>query len=138
MYPSVINANSNMLPRYLKKATIILFTVLTAQFSWSQTFDPNAVDGEIHFKLSDDPGFLLDGYTGGNLAFDALFTLAGLDSIFKPFPIPGTELDSIYRVVFLNVAQVNALTTAIDALPYVEFAEKNPIMVEFETPNDLQ
>lgn len=113
--------------------------VLLFQFNLNaQTVDPGAVDGEIHFKISDDPGIILDGYTGGNLALDALFLTAGLDSIFKPFPLPGTELDSIYRVVFPNVAQVDALILALDALPYVSFAEKNPIVAEFETPNDLQ
>ena len=104
----------------------------------AQTVDPNAVDGEIHFKISDDPGLLLDGYSGGNLTFDALFTVSGLDSIFKPFPLPGNELDSIYRVIFPNALQVDALSAALAALPYVEFAEKNPIMTEFNTPNDLQ
>lgn len=104
----------------------------------AQTVDPNAVDGELHFKISSNPGINLDGYTGGNLALDALFTASGLDSIFKPFPMPGTELDSIYRIVFPNASQITTLLTAIDALPYVEFAEKNPVMFEFETPNDLQ
>lgn len=118
-------------------AAIAAFCVLS-NTSHSQTIDPNAVDGQIHLKISTDPGFSLDGYTGGNLAFDALFSVAGLDSIFKPFPLPGTELDSIYRVVFPNAAQVNTLLTALDALPYVEFAEKNPLAFEFETPNDLQ
>jgi subtilisin family serine protease len=47
-------------------------------------------------------------------------------------------LDSIYRVVFPNAAQVNALVTAISALPYVSYAEKNPMAVGFYTPNDLQ
>lgn len=105
---------------------------------FAQTVDPNAVDGEIHFKLLSDPGINLDGYTGGNVALDLVFATAGLDSIFRPFPLPGTDLDSIYRVVFPNIAQVNALITALDALPYVEFAEKNPIVQRFETPNDLQ
>ena len=104
----------------------------------SQTVDPNAVDGQIHFKISDNPGVVLDGYTGGNIALDLLFATSGLDSIYKPFPLPGTTLDSIYRIVFPNAAQVDALITAIEALPYVSYAEKNPMAFEFHTPNDLQ
>ncbi|MFM1874787.1 MAG: hypothetical protein RL266_524 [Bacteroidota bacterium] len=114
---------------------VSLFPINTQLFA--QTVDPGAVDGQIHFKLSSDPGINLDGYTGGNAALDLVFATAGLDSIFKPFPLPGTDLDSIYRVVFPNFGQVNALITALDALPYVEFAEKNPIVQKFETPNDL-
>jgi len=117
---------------------LVIITLIVGFDGLAQTVDPGAVDGEIHFKISDDPGLLLDGYTGGNLTLDALFAVSGLDSIFKPFPLPGTELDSIYRVVFPNALQVDALTAALGALPYVEFAEKNPIMTEFNTPNDLQ
>ncbi len=104
----------------------------------AQTVDPNAVDGELHIKLSADPGLNLDGYTSGNLALDLLFTTAGLDSSYKPFPLAGTTLDSIYRVVFPNAAQVNALIPVLEALPYVEYVEKNPIAFLFHTPNDFQ
>ncbi|MCB9191947.1 MAG: S8 family serine peptidase [Flavobacteriales bacterium] len=118
--------------------TSCAITLALFSSSFAQTVDPNAVDGQLHFKVSDNPGLNLDGYTGGNLALDALFAASGLDSIFKPFPLPGTELDSIYRIVFPNIAQVSLLQTAIEALPYVEYAEKNPLVFEFETPNDLQ
>ena len=104
----------------------------------AQIIDPNAVDGQLHIKLSTDPGFILDGYTGGNLALDALFLTSGLDSIYKPFPLLGTELDSVFRIVFPNAAQVNALIPVLEALPYVEYVEKNPIVFTTNTPNDLQ
>ncbi len=104
----------------------------------AQTVDPNAVDGHLHIKLSADPGLVLDGYTGGNLTLDLLFATSGLDSIYKPFPMSGSALDSIYRVVFPNAAQVDALIPVLEALPYVEYAEKNPIAFTFQTPNDLQ
>lgn len=124
--------------RIFKK--ILLVTVCSTFYGLvnAQSVDPNAVDGQLHLKISDDPGFMLDGYTGGNLTLDPLFTLSGLDSIYKPFPMTGTALDSVYRVVFPNAAQVNALITALEVLPFVEYVEKNPIAVEFETPNDLQ
>lgn len=104
----------------------------------AQTFDPNAVDGQIHIKLSGNPPVNLDGYTGGNLTVDLLFAASGLDSIYRPFPLPNTALDSVYRVVFPNAAQVDVLISALEALPYVEYAEKNPMAFTFNTPNDLQ
>jgi serine protease len=103
----------------------------------AQTVDPNAVDGQLHVKLSTDPGLILDGYTGGNLALDAIFLTSGLDSIYKPFPLAGTALDSVYRVVFPNAAQVDALIPVLEALPYIEYVEKNPIVFPTLTPNDL-
>lgn len=117
--------------------TLLTLTLL-ALCSNAQTIESDAVDGELHLKLSTDPGFILDGYTGGNLTLDPLFAVSGLDSIYRPFPMPGTTLDSIYRVVFPNAAQVNTLITALEALPFVEYAEKNPIVFESNTPNDLQ
>ena len=114
--------------------TILIFGIHQVE---AQTVDPNAVDGNLHIKLSTDPGFVLDGYTSGNLALDLLFGTSGLDSIYKPFSVPGTALDSVYRVVFPNATQVNALIPVLEALPYVEYAEKNPMAFEFNTPNDL-
>lgn len=119
--------------------TLLLLSLIPFGFSASaQTIDPNAVDGHLHIKLSADPGLLLDGYTGGNLALDLLFATSGLDSIYKPFPLAGTTLDSIYRVVFPNAAQVNALIPVLQALPYIAYVEKDPIMFSTNTPNDLQ
>lgn len=120
--------------------TLIILFGLSAVFSvaHSQTIDPNAVDGQIHVKLSGNPGVILDGYTGGNLTLDLVFTASGLDSIYRPFPMHGTALDSVYRVVFPNAAQVNSLITALEVLPFVEYAEKNPIAFMFHSPNDLQ
>ncbi|MCF8461459.1 MAG: S8 family serine peptidase [Flavobacteriales bacterium] len=119
--------------------TFFLFTLFQFGFRASaQTADPNAVDGHLHIKLSADPGLILDGYTGGNLALDLLFATSGLDSIYKPFPLAGTALDSVYRVVFPNAAQVNALIPALEALPYIEYVEKNPMVFSTHTPNDLQ
>lgn len=119
--------------------TFFLFVTLFFSFHVeAQTIDPNAVDGQIHIKLSGASPINLDGYTGGNLTVDLLFTASGLDSIYRPFPLPGTALDSVYRVVFPNAAQVDVLISTLGALPYVEYAEKNPLAFTFNTPNDLQ
>lgn len=116
----------------------LLIYILSSGFGASaQTVDPNAVDGHLHIKLSADPGLILDGYTGGNLTLDPLFLLSGLDSIYRPFPLTGSPLDSIYRVVFPNAAQVDALIPVLQALPYVAYVEKNPIVFSAHTPNDL-
>ncbi|MCF8276663.1 MAG: S8 family serine peptidase [Flavobacteriales bacterium] len=124
--------------RFTLLSMIVVAMVFQTRIVTAQTVDPNAVDGHIHIKLSDAAPINLAGYTGGNLALDLLFTASGLDSIYKPFPMAGTALDSIYRIVFPNVGQVNALITALNALPYIEYAEKDPMAFAFNTPNDLQ
>lgn len=122
---------------YSASLSVVIPLLLTTAL-FGQTVDPNAVDGQVHFKLSEAGPFNLDGYTGGSVTFDLLFAASGLDSIYRPFPMPGTALDSIYRVIFPNVAQVDALINTLSALPYVEYVEKNPLMFTSHTPNDLQ
>lgn len=120
--------------------SLLLFTfslIVLVPRAEAQTVDPNAVDGHIHIKLSDAAPINLDGYTGGNLTVDLLFSASGLDSIYKPFPLSGSALDSVYRIVFPNIAQVDLLINTLSALPYVEYAEKNPIAFKSHTPNDL-
>lgn len=119
-------------------STVLVCSLLLSTTTQSQTVDPLAVDGEIHIKVNPSLSFDLDGYTGGNLTFDLVFNVSGLDSIYKPFPLANTELDSIYRVVFPNYSQVDVLINALSALPFVEYAEKNPIVTEFLEPNDFQ
>jgi len=133
---------SNMIKQLRSNSlfSFLISSIICFSFEASaQTVDPNAVDGHLHLKLSGDPGFNLDGYTigGGNLALDLLFVTSGLDSIYKPFPLASTALDSVYRVVFPNAAQVNALIPVLEALPYIEYVEKNPIVFPTQTPNDL-
>lgn len=123
---------------YTIALSFLVSFIMPSSVLLAQTVDPNAIDGQIHLKLSGASPINLDGYTGGNVTIDLLFAASGLDSIYRPFPMPGTALDSIYRVIFPNVAQVDVLISALSALPYVEYAEKNPLMFTSHTPNDLQ
>jgi serine protease len=130
-----------MIKQLLSKSifSFLLVAAISVGFkATAQTVDPNAVDGHLHIKLSDAAPVNLDGYTGGNLTVDLLFSASGLDSIYKPFPLSGTALDSIYRIIFPNAAQVDLLIAALEVLPYIEYVEKNPIVFTTQTPNDLQ
>lgn len=103
----------------------------------AQTIDQWAVDGIVQFKIDADPGFDLLNYAGGNIALDLLVSTYGGTDISQPYALPGTSLDSVYRIEFTSISQVNALITALEALPFVEFAEKYPLCVTYNTPNDF-
>lgn len=115
----------------------LLTTLIINPNLFSQTISPDWVDGELHFKIDADPIVDLNNYTGGNVALDLLYSTYSIDSIYRPFKLPGTTVDSIYRVVFSNIAQVDLLKSGIEALPFVEYAEKNPLCISTHTPNDL-
>ncbi|MFT6760059.1 MAG: serine protease [Psychroserpens sp.] len=123
---------------HLKSFIIVCCTVAICGLVQAQTVSPDFVDGQVHLKISTNPGFDLENYTGGDLALDFVYNTYDVDSIYKPFPMPTSSLDSIYRVVFSSISAVDALISALELLPFVEFAEKNPMAQLFFTPNDLQ
>jgi serine protease len=61
----------------------------------------------------------------------------GIDTIYRSFKLPGHPLDKVYRVRFTAIALVDALITALEALTFVEFAEKMPLGLPAFEPNDL-
>jgi len=115
---------------------IILATCIS-QRGKAQTIDAGAVDGHLHIKLVESSLLDLDGYTGGVLALDLLLVPYGIDSIYRPFKLPGHPLDKVYRVRFTAIQLVDALITALEALTFVEFAEKMPLGLPAFEPNDL-
>lgn len=104
----------------------------------AQTVDPNYIDGIVQFKLTDNSLLELDPYTNNVPALNLILTLYGVDTLFKPFPLPGTPLDKIYRIEFSNISMVNGLISDLELITDIEFAEKSPLYKTTSTPNDLQ
>lgn len=103
----------------------------------AQTVDPNFVDGVVEFKLNDNSSLELDPYTNNVPAINLIYTLYGVDTLFKPYKLPGTPLDKIYRIEFSNINSVGNLITDLELIPDVEFAEKMPLYQTTLTPNDF-
>lgn len=121
--------------RRLLCSIITLFILHCA--AQSQTVDPDALDGHVHMKLLNTSTLELDPYTGGVTGLDLLFFTYGIDTIYKPFKLPGHPLDKVYRLRFTEIALVNGLITALEALTFVEFAEKVPLVRTTFEPDDL-
>lgn len=123
----------------LKRILAALFIIVLSDsgFVRSQTVDAGAVDGHLHIKLVESSLLDLDGYTGGVLALDLLLVPYGIDTIYRPFKLPGHPLDKVYRVRFTAIQLVDALITALEALTFIEFAEKMPLGLPAFEPNDL-
>jgi len=116
----------------------LLFLMLAPSITvHAQTVDASAVDGHVHIKLVESSLLDLDGYTGGILALDLLLVPYGIDTIYRPFKLPGHPLDKVYRVRFSMIQLVDALITALEALTFVEFAEKMPLGMPAFEPDDL-
>ncbi len=120
------------------KIPVLFFSLLCFSSSFAQTIDPDFVDSVVHFKLNDNSSLELDPYQNNVPALNLIFAAYGVDTIFKPFKLPSTPLDKIYRLHFSNAALVENLISELELLPDVEFAEKIPLYQTTSTPNDLQ
>lgn len=119
--------------RLLSLAAVFLSTIQ----SYSQTVSPDFVDGVVHFKLNDNSLLELDPYQSNVPALNLIFTIYGVDTIFKPFKMQGSALDKIYRLKFSNINLVENLITELELVADVEFAEKVPLYKTTAMPNDL-
>jgi len=107
------------------------------QTSWAQTIDPEATDGLIHIKLVSSSALELDPYDNSVLGLNLLLVPYGIDTIYKPYKLPGHPLDKVYRIRFTAIALVNELLAALELLAFVEFAEKIPLGTMTFVPNDM-
>lgn len=106
----------------------------------AQIIDSNFVDGVVYVKVKDTSAVVLDPYNNGNVALNLLLTQYQVDSMRQPFPGLNATLDKTYRIHFSSHAQIDQLVTALQALPFVEYAEKEPIYrteTNPYTPNDI-
>lgn len=115
----------------------LLITLFFTSQLFAQTVSPDYVDGVVHFKLNDNSALELDPYQNTIPALNLLFITYSIDTLYKPFKLPGTALDKIYRIRFSNTTLVENLITELELISDVEFAEKIPLYRTTSTPNDF-
>lgn len=119
---------------------LLLLFVFTGLYS--QTVDEDYFDGEIYVKYNDD--FAIDF----SQEYVEPQSLTGLtDGLIKEFgitearfsfnKIPDTKLQRTVRIKFTNIGDVEVLLRHFEQLPYIEYAEKIPIVRPTYTPNDF-
>lgn len=118
----------------------IILLIISNEAANAQIIDSNFVDGIVYVKVQDSSTVVLDPYNNSNVALNLLLTQYQVDSMRQPFPGLSAKLDKTYRIHFRNHAQIDQLVTALEALPFVEYAEKEPIYrteTNPYTPNDI-
>jgi serine protease len=120
-----------------KSSLSILITLFLTSQIFAQTVNPDYVDGVVHFKLNDNSVLELDPYQNTIPALNLLLITYSIDTLYKPFKLPGTALDKVYRIKFSNAALVENLITELELIADVEFAEKIPLYRTTSTPNDF-
>jgi PKD repeat protein len=133
----------------MKKILTILLVILFG-YSYSQTHNPDFLDGRVMFKLNYEA-------KNQNPTFKRVdMNLFGLPEDINKYPVIAkaldqfsitkferpsyftgrSELKKIYRVTFSNFAEIDAIVAALSQIEGIEFAEKEPIYKTSFIPND--
>lgn len=110
------------------------------QMANAQLIDSNYVDGVVYVKVLDSSSVVLAPYNNGNVALNLILQQYSVDTMVQPFPGLNSGLDKTYRIHFSNHAQIDQFITALQALPFLDYAEKEPIYRTESTPftpNDI-
>lgn len=119
---------------------IILAILLTFLMSsaFGQTVDTNAVDGRIYVRTIENAPVDLGNYNNSDPALNAILSLYGVSEVKLPFGGLNAELDRTFEFTFTQESSVLQLITDLEALAYIEYAEKKPLFKTSYDPNDDQ
>lgn len=124
----------------MKIGLLLLFFGVLGTSVKAQLVDSSYVDGQVYIKVKDTATMVLAPYNNSDVALNLIMQQYAVDTITQPFPGLDSVLDKTYCVHFGNHNQVDQLITALQLLPYIEYAEKCPIFEALSapfTPNDL-
>jgi subtilisin family serine protease len=112
----------------------IIFFFLFSRLS-AQTVYPGFADGVVYFKVKDSAAIQLD-YNNPPADLAALIGTYQVTGITRPFRTPDFWLQRIYKATLTNHAAVDNFITDLEALGYVEYAERSPLYEVTYVPND--
>lgn len=101
---------------------------------------PDFQSGWLFLKLEDSSTISLDPYPGNIPVLNTIFATYGLDTIYDPFKTQHPLLNQIYKLSFTDTLSTNLLITALEALPFVDYAEQIPAYTTTGVnyvPNDM-
>ena len=123
---------------YLLTIVLIFGALCTGK---AQNVYPNYIDGSVYFKIWDSNNIELAPYNYSNVQLNLLFAQYGVNvtGIRKPYPDTSVNfsLSRIYHMHCSDSTRIDSLIAKLKLHPYVEYAEKEPVMRTFYTPNDI-
>jgi serine protease len=120
----------------MKRIIAVLQISLFLTFSVNaQTINPDYVDGVIYVKVYDSSTQQINfSSPGPDIA--QIISDYSITSIEKPFMVPDQSVQNIYKVTCSDYNGVDNMISAFMALPYMEYAEKAPLIQLDYIPND--
>ncbi|MEM0999449.1 MAG: S8 family peptidase [Bacteroidota bacterium] len=129
----------------MKRVLFFLLFLGGALVAIGQETAPSFINGQLFVKLRSFSPLELEEYQLGDRLPDfaeapelrTLFRTHAVQSLHKQFRLLHPELQRIYRIAHAPSTTVGDLIGALEALPYVEYAERIPIYRSHYTPDDL-
>ncbi|MDX1651776.1 MAG: S8 family serine peptidase [Brumimicrobium sp.] len=116
---------------------LLIIFFLKMGVSFSQSHDPDYLDGVIYLKTISNPGIILDPYDYSDVVLNQIIADHGISEITASLKgLNDDTLDLTHRIHFSNITAVNQLITELEALNWVDYAEKAPLFRTSFTPND--
>ena len=104
----------------------------------AQRVDQGYRDGEVYFKSRNNFPKDFSNYDYSIPTFNAIMDAYDVRSIEKPFGGIDIDLENTYRIRFGKINKVDFLIIDLSELPFIEYAEKVPLVRSTYTPNDYQ
>jgi hypothetical protein len=101
----------------------------------AQLVSSDYLDGVVYVKVYDTSAVQIS-YSNPSLAISQIISDFAITNIHKPFKVPDLSVQKVYKVNFSHPYAVDSLINAFVALPYIEYAEKAPLIQLNYQPND--
>lgn len=119
----------------IKTILLITFTIATL-VAFGQTVDTNFVDGRLYVKVEQSSSMDLANYNNSDPVLNQMMLDYQVSGMFQAFKTSSPVMNKIYRLEFANIQLVDNFITGLQALSYIEYAEKAPLFHLQFTPND--
>ncbi len=121
--------------------TLSLLLLFYFSSSFGQTLDYDYYDGKLYFKFLNESDKVISGLddlrSGKHQEIQLVLDKYGVTTLERPFKVLKTPtFDRTYQMSFSDYTKVDELIKELEALPYMEYAERVPIMRHSYTPND--
>lgn len=119
----------------MKRAAIFFLTLGFVFQTKAQTVYPGYVDGIVYVKTYDTTQTEMS-YSNPPAALSQIISDYSVFDIQHAFMLPDVATQHVYRVSFSAYNSVDNIITAFTNMPFVEYAEKAPLIAVDYVPND--
>ena len=129
----------------MKRYLAICWLLCLGTLLWGQESSVEYMEGQLYVKLRITSVLEFKQFRSGDEIprmpdspeFSRILQQYGASDLFRPFRTQSPHIQRIYQISFSATDRTSALIAELQALPYIEYAERIPIYRQHYSPNDL-